>query len=172
MKGESCLLLKRRSLNRLFSLLTFLILLATLIFGYSPYSPTGERGGFPVILVLLLIITLIAALYESSWEFDRERSTVIKRRALFLFRFNFSDEEYRLSPQDRVILRKIPISKEGKFKGLLSFLHSNRTLYKLFIQVEERNIFLEESTDYEELKVLALELSGFLKVPYREEQLD
>lgn len=166
------MLLKKRSTTRVASLLIFLILLGTLIIGYSPASPTTGGASSPILLIILLFIFFITTFSESYWELDNRNSTVIKKSRLLFFTFNFTDDDHRVNSGDEVTLRIIPITKEGQKRGLFSFLSRNRSLYKLFIRFGEKNIFIEESVNYEELQGLGQELGAFLKIKYKEETLD
>lgn len=166
------MLLKKRSTTRVASLLIFLILLGTLIIGYSPASPTVGGGGAPILLIILLFIFFTTTFSESYWELDNKNSKAIKKSRLLFFTFNFTDDDHSVAAGDAVTLRIIPITKAGQKRGLFSFLSRNRSLNKLFISFGDKNIFIEESVNYDELQGLGKEIGAFLNIKYKEETLD
>jgi hypothetical protein len=171
--SESLLVLKHAPGRRIIFFILFLLLLGGAIAGMD--AGRDFRGGRIVGTLLYFGIT-ISTLVISTWgktvAFDRQNGKVVFTSALFLVSVSISS--LSLEAVKGIVLESVSLMKSDSAplgRRFSQFMENRSTIYRLYIETDEKRILLEDGTHFQEFEETARGIAGFLQVPLKTREL-
>lgn len=151
--------------------IVFLVIAALLVVSFfvgvdfSRSFAAGEVGG-TIFYIILMVITILAAGWDSRTVFAREEGTVFRQKAFF--GIAISSRPMPLSDVRGLVCQGIKLL-EGYRRS--RFVEKRAQLYKLMLETEDKLIPIEDSTTRDELDRVGRAVAEFVQLPYRYEEM-
>ena len=167
--------------RRIGYLALFLILLVTFVINFRPDSHLqGGQLGYTIFFLLLMIAPLAVALWTREVVFDRSKNLVIFRSGFLGSRLLSKRHTLPLPSVERIVLQEVFLAQRGRREvspggGIMGRLQEaieqRRIFYKLTLDESGRLHSLEESSNRQDLELLATGIASFIGVPYATESI-
>jgi len=175
---EDAFVLRSNPGRRILFLIIAILLFVGFILGFDwSQGMSGQGIGGTIFYFILIAVSLIVASWKQETIFSRKTGTVRFRKQLLLF--TLQDDSLPLSEVKAVILQTVRLIKDRvdhardfQRGGVFSQIMQRRnTFFRLFLESDRGKLLLEDSSDAAGLEDLGTNVSKYLNVPYRTEDI-
>lgn len=151
------------------------LLVLAFVVSYDSQTDQGSVVGL-VFYALLTIAAVGVAAWNSRTVFVRDRSTVQTQKRLFGIVLKSEEIDAQringVTLQAIRLLRTQEIPQQGLLNSRFRGFASRRSQYfKLFLEIGERRVMLEDSSYRDELEAVATSIAEYLNVPLQNEEV-